>query len=897
MGFLGGLGNEPLPGRELASANRIEGWRPVRRMSRAFPTVLAFLDPLSNDPLSNPLRPSRGNVRSTTADVANAVTKDLPSTHALTVIVPTRNESGNVAPLIARLGEALAGVDAEVLFVDDSSDTTPEQVRSTALTASLPVRLLHRTAKERVGGLGGAVLAGLRSAHSDWAVVMDGDLQHPPEVVPALLRAGQQSGADLVVASRYVGAGSAGGLSTATRERVSGGANALARAVFPRRLADCTDPMSGFFAIRRGSVELDRLQPHGFKILLETIARSPRLKVAEVPFSFQERHTGESKASLAEGLIFVRKLASLRVASIFGRHSQAVARALGFAAVGATGIAVNSLALFLFVSAVGTNLLLGAALATQVSTAWNYLFTDWLVFRGPKHRSGWTRFLGFAAINNTVLLLRLPLLSWLVHSVGVGYLLANVLTLVAAFVVRFLISDRYLFRIGAPMSLVPHRLQPIDDAAPAPLSTSPDQPSPIARSGRPVELVIDLTNTGSPTKPSKRKTLLPYRYDVHGIVTIGSEVILKELASFSSPGLEGPLDIEIVPGEVGNGAFRRRTRVTQYATPAAVWYQEHLGRLGSDFSLEMGDTIKVVVGPMLVRSPHVLYTNIIEALLRFVMVSRGYMLLHSACLELDGRGVMLSALTDTGKTGTILRLLRETESRFLSDDMTILGPDGIALTYPKPLTISQHTLRAVNAGDLTSKEWRRLRVQSRLHSKEGRGIGTRLGEMNVPIMSLNALTQYLVPPPKYDVDRLVPCEHTRSVRVEDLFIIERNEFAVTELESSTLLDELIANTDDAYGFPPFRYFAPALVVDGIGYEELRAKERNILASGLSRVRARRLATPDFSWADHIPSLSCEMAEALPVVTEIDPREASAFASETAQGFGDTPPSGLAEPVE
>lgn len=844
--------------------------------------------------MSNPLRPSRGYVRSTTAVEANLVTKDLPSTHALTVIVPTRNESGNVAPLIARLGEALAGIDAEVLFVDDSSDTTPEQVRSTAVTASLPVRLLHRAAKERVGGLGGAVLAGLRSAHSDWAVVMDGDLQHPPEVVPDLLRAGQQSGADLVVASRYVGAGSAGGLSTATRERVSGGANALARAVFPRRLADCTDPMSGFFAIRRGSVSLDRLQPHGFKILLETIARSPRLKVAEVPFSFQERHTGESKASLAEGLIFVRKLASLRVASIFGRHSQAVARALGFAAVGATGIAVNSLALFLFVSAVGTNLLLGAALATQVSTAWNYLFTDWLVFRGPKHQSGWTRFLGFAAINNTVLLLRLPLLSWLVHSVGVGYLLANVLTLVAAFVVRFLISDRYLFRIGAPMFLVPDRLQPVDDAAPAPLSTSPDQPSPFARSGRPVELVIDLTNTGSPTKPSKRKTLLPYRYDVHGIVTIGSEVILKELASFSSPGLEGPLDIEIVPGEVGNGAFRRRTRVTQYATPAAVWYQEHLGRLGSDFSLEMGDTIKVVVGPMLVRSPHVLYTNIIEALLRFVMVSRGYMLLHSACLELDGRGVMLSALTDTGKTGTILRLLRETESRFLSDDMTILGPDGIALTYPKPLTISQHTLRAVNAGDLTSKEWRRLRVQSRLHSKEGRGVGTRLGEMNVPIMSLNAFTQYVVPPPKYDVDRLVPCEHSNSVQVEDLFIIERNEFAVTELDPLTILDELIANTDDAYGFPPFRYFAPALVVEGMGYEELRAKERNTLASALNGVRARRLATPDFSWADHIPTLTRDRIEIdFGGTTVVDLGEASVFASGTGDGSSDTPQSASA----
>lgn len=892
MGFLGSLGNEPVPGRELASANRFEGWPPVRRTPRAFRTVLAFLDPASN-----PLRPSRRLPGSTTAVVANTVSKDLPSTHLLTVIVPTRNESGNVAPLIARLGEALGDIDAEILFVDDSSDTTPQQVRSTAVTASLPVRLLHRFAKERVGGLGGAVLAGLRSARGDWAVVMDGDLQHPPEVVPDLLRAGQESGADLVVASRYVGAGCAGGLSTATRERVSGGANALARAVFPSRLADCTDPMSGFFAVRRGSVDLDRLQPHGFKILLETIARSPRLKVAEVSFVFQERHSGESKASFAEGLIFVGKLASLRVASLFGRHSQAVARVLGFAAVGASGIVANSLALFMFVSITGTNLLLGATIATQFSTAWNYLLTDWLVFRGPKRRSGWTRFLGFAAINNMALLFRLPLLSWLVHSAGVGYLLANVLSLIAAFFVRFLISDRYLFRIGAPMSLHPDRLQPIDDAATPPVSTSPDQPIPLVRPGRPVELVIDLTNTGLPTTPSKRKTLLPYRYDVHGIVTIGSTVILKELVPFSSPDLEGPLDIEIFPGAVGNGGFRRRTRVTQYATPAAVWYQEHLGRLGADFSLEMGDTIKVVVGPMLARSPHVLYTNIIEALLRFVMVSRGYMLLHSACLELDGRGVILSALTDTGKTGTILRLLRENESKFLSDDMTILGPDGIALTYPKPLTISQHTLRAVQAGDLTKKEWRRLRVQSRLHSKEGRGIGTRLGEMNIPIMSLNALTQYVVPPPKYDVDRLVLCDHTRSVRVEDLFIIERNEYAVTELESSTLLDELIANTDDAYGFPPFRYFAPALVVDGIGYEELRAMERTILASALSRVRARRLATPDFSWADHIPALTCEITEARSGVTEIDLGEASAFASETGHGFDDAPQPGSAEQTE
>ena len=96
-----------------------------------------------------------------------------------------------------------------------------------------------------------------------------------------------------------------------------------------------------------------------------------------------------------------------------------------------------------------------------------------------------------------------------------------------------------------------------------------------------------------------------------------------------------------------------------------------------------GRRIHVVAGPMLTRSPHVLYTNVVEALLRFVLVSRGYMLLHSACLDIDGRGVMLSALTDTGKTGTVLRLLREGGGRFLSDDMTILDAQRHGAVVPE----------------------------------------------------------------------------------------------------------------------------------------------------------------------------------------------------------------------
>jgi hypothetical protein len=230
------------------------------------------------------------------------------------------------------------------------------------------------------------------------------------------------------------------------------------------------------------------------------------------------------------------------------------------------------------------------------------------------------------------------------------------------------------------------------------------------------------------------------------------------------------------------------------------------------------------------------------------------MLLHSACLDFDGHGVLLSALTDTGKTGTVLKLLREHGGRFLSDDMTIIDGKGRALCYPKPLTISQHTLRAVNAGDLSAREWRRLRVQSRVHSKEGRGIGARLGEINLPIMSINAITQRVIPPPKYTVQRLVPCEMGVSVDIENLFVIERAPYRLDEIEPDGLIDELIANTDDAYGFPPFRYLAPAFVVGGEEYEELRARERAILVSAMTGIRARRLATPDFTWCDHIPSL-------------------------------------------
>ncbi|HJZ26739.1 MAG TPA: hypothetical protein VJ370_10735, partial [Streptosporangiaceae bacterium] len=283
-------------------------------------------------------------------------------------------------------------------------------------------------------------------------------------------------------------------------------------------------------------------------------------------------------------------------------------------------------------------------------------------------------------------------------------------------------------------------------------------------------------------------------------------------------------------------------------------YQEHLGRFGANFRARIDERVTVEVGPLLARSSHVVYTNILEPLLRFVMVSRGRMLLHSACVELDGTGVMLSALTDTGKTGTVLRLLREHEGRFLSDDMTVIDRSGNASWFPKPLTISAHTLRAVSADDLTRSEWRRLQIQSRLHSRSGRSIAMTLSRFNLPIMGINALTQMLIPPPKYSVDRLVPCQITDATRVRELFIIERGSPRLADLDQRDALTQLLANTDDAYGFPPFRYLAPAINIGSRDYQELRTAERDILAGFLANVRVRTLASDTYGWADEIPRL-------------------------------------------
>lgn len=352
-----------------------------------------------------------------------------------------------------------------------------------------------------------------------------------------------------------------------------------------------------------------------------------------------------------------------------------------------------------------------------------------------------------------------------------------------------------------------------------------------------------------------------HTYDIDGLVRIKSSVRLPELEFFRSPIAAAP-DIVIRTRPVGGWGPRLNVAVKNGST--RIEYLEHLGPLFANFSIDMDGPVVVTAGPLLAMSPHVLYTNVVEPLLRFILVSKGKMLLHAACISVDGRPIMLSAKTDTGKTSTILTMLRADGGVFYSDDMVIVDAQGTASRYPKPLTISAHTLRAVPQHQLKRSQRMTLAWQSRLHSREGRSVGKRLGAANLPIMSMNAVVQAIIPPPKYKVTDLVACDIGTQVRMENLFVIERGLPAVLEpIPADRALAELLENTEDAYGFPPYSSLAPHLKISGEGHERLRAREREILGSALAAVKVQRIRVPDYSW----PALIKEASR--PAVPERD----------------------------
>jgi dolichol-phosphate mannosyltransferase len=230
----------------------------------------------------------------------------------LSLVIPTFNERQNIGGVLRQLGEVLGrslGNDFEIIVVDDNSpDETWKAVEEMAQIFP-QVRVLRRT-DER--GLATAVLRGWQRAKGDILGVMDGDLQHPPETAVKMLGVMRtRPEVDLVLATRY---SRPGGVSdwNLIRRFISRFAQSLALLLIPGTVARVTDPMSGYFLVRRESVAGRCFNPLGYKILLEVLARGRIRKIEEVPYVFNERAGGKSKLTLKIFAQYVRHLLRLR---------------------------------------------------------------------------------------------------------------------------------------------------------------------------------------------------------------------------------------------------------------------------------------------------------------------------------------------------------------------------------------------------------------------------------------------------------------------------------------------------------------------------------------------------------------------------------------------------------
>jgi dolichol-phosphate mannosyltransferase len=701
-------------------------------------------------------------------------------TPPLTIIVPTRNEAGNIRPLLQRIEQAAGALVGEVIFVDDSNDDTAEVIQAAAADFAFRVSVMARPLACR-NGLSGAVVDGLRAARSDWALVMDADLQHPPELIPRLYQRALATNADVVVGSRLATDDGPIGLSR-FRGATSRSLTLLARAFFPQALKNVSDPLTGLFLARCAAVEPEGLRPQGFKILLEILVRCSDLRVSELHFEFGERHAGQSKAGLNEGVRFFRHLLHLRLTA--NRHF------IRFLIAGALGIGANLLLLATLVEMAGWPVLLAAVLATQGSAIFNFTSTDKWVFRSrsPAQPAA-IRLVRYLLMNNFLLLVHLPLM-WLLIRAGLHYLAANLAAILATTLVRYALSDDWIW-----------------------------------------------TRKSIPQRPSY------VTYNIHDLLVVETSTPLPELEYFRTGEPSQRVDVQVSVDPYG----------TPRRAPRDLAYDEGLGRLGFGVTLSLGDNSHLVVSPLLEKAPHVLYSHVVEPLLRWAFVRRGYALVHGTCVAYDGRAVLV---VPQGKSDfkSILRAPANGEVTFLGDEAVLLGRDGRVLAYPKPLLINPQLLAAMAGIDPSYGERIVLSAQSRIYTWLARRIALQLHRLWLPAATLNSVVQMVFPPPKYMLHELLPgVPYCQEAQLAAVVLLEQAPETAAAATVSEAVDAVLANAANAYTLPPSPMLAGALSQwQGL---DLQGVERRIICEGLARATAVRWSSPDDRWWKEVPQLA------------------------------------------
>lgn len=371
----------------------------------------------------------------------------------LSIVLPTYNESQNIASMLDSIAEMLpADTAAEIIVVDDNSPDGTGDIASRhgskINNGKLHVKVIRRPDKQ---GLSSAILAGVQLAAGDIIVVMDGDFSHPPQTIPRMVEELKNSKYDIVVASRYIMGGSVIGWPF-KRRLMSKGATKIAQVGLG---IEVKDPMSGFFAFRRHVIEGIKFDAIGFKMLLEILVKTKGARIKELPYTFTNRAAGASKLDSSVMLDYVRAVWRLyrygrSVATGEKRTSvRFLSKAGRFYTVGASGLLVNYLASLLFntfvpelwyLSATTIGIAFSMTSNFFLNKLWTFQDRD---FNAKKTAIQYGMFMGFSSLGALV---QLGMLYALVENYNMDYPLALVLGVATAAVGNFLLNKKWTFK-------------------------------------------------------------------------------------------------------------------------------------------------------------------------------------------------------------------------------------------------------------------------------------------------------------------------------------------------------------------------------------------------------------------------------------------------------------------
>lgn len=364
----------------------------------------------------------------------------------LSVVVPTYNERDNISHLIGRCLKTFSesSLNSEILVVDDDSEDYTWLYPTRLFGDDERVRVIRRQTDDT--GLAQSVVEGFEKATQDYIAVIDADCQHPPEKLSELFNA-LDDGADIAIGTRH---GEGGKIENwpLWRKLVSKGATACATFALPESRG-VSDPLSGFFAVRQEVIQGLELNPQGYKILLEVLAKGEydHEKVVEVPYVFSERERGESKLTATEYKNFLEHLGQLSIVSRglddIVDPKQAV-RCAEFGLVGATGTAVNMIVFAMLSTFLGTHFLLAGATAFLAAVNWNFVLNYVFTYDLPRG-STFRQYVGFHSVSVIGFVVYVVTLSALVM-MNVPELLSNLFAILAGAGFNFVGSDTRVFR-------------------------------------------------------------------------------------------------------------------------------------------------------------------------------------------------------------------------------------------------------------------------------------------------------------------------------------------------------------------------------------------------------------------------------------------------------------------